>query len=118
MANGSHEDCGFETALNVIAGKWKADILWEVNTAPRRFGQLRRVLTGISEKVLARQLKVMEGDGLISRKVLPGRVVYVEYSATALGRSLNASVTTLSRWGKDYERSRPPAESAREAILA
>jgi DNA-binding HxlR family transcriptional regulator len=66
------DDCGFASALNVIGGKWKTDILWEINLSSRRFGELRRILSGISEKVLAQQLREMEADDLISRAVFPG----------------------------------------------
>lgn len=54
------DDCGFASALNAIGGKWKTLILWEVNIEPRRFGELRRLLPGISEKVLAQQLREMK----------------------------------------------------------
>ncbi|WP_117190556.1 winged helix-turn-helix transcriptional regulator [Rhizobium terrae] len=97
------DDCGFASALNVIGGKWKTDILWEINIAPRRFGELRRILAGVSEKVLAQQLREMEADDLIRREVFPGRVQRVEYSATEFGRSLNHAVTVMADWGKAYE---------------
>jgi DNA-binding HxlR family transcriptional regulator len=97
------DDCGFATALNVIGGKWKTDILWEINLAPRRFGELRRILSGISEKVLTQQLREMEADDLIRREVFPGKVQRVEYSATEFGRSLNHTVTVMADWGKAYE---------------
>jgi DNA-binding HxlR family transcriptional regulator len=97
------DDCGFASALNVIGGKWKTDILWEINVAPRRFGELRRILSGISEKVLAQQLREMEADDLIRREVFPGKVQKVEYSATDFGRSLNHAVGVMADWGKAYE---------------
>ena len=97
------DDCGFASALNVIGGKWKADILWEINLAPRRFGELRRILAGISEKVLAQQLREMEADDLVARDVYPGKVQRVEYRVTTFGHSLNEAVTVLSNWGKAYE---------------
>ncbi|HEV7317863.1 MAG TPA: helix-turn-helix domain-containing protein [Ensifer sp.] len=91
------DDCGFASALNVIGGKWKTDILWEINVAPRRFGELKRVLSGVSEKMLTQQLREMEADDL------PGKVLRVEYSATEFGRSLNQAVTVMAHWGKAYE---------------
>ncbi|KKX28100.1 helix-turn-helix domain-containing protein [Rhizobium sp. LC145] len=97
------DDCGFATALNVIGGKWKTDILWEINLAPRRFGELRRILSGVSEKVLAQQLREMEADDLIRREVFPGKVQRVEYSVTDFGRSLNEAVTVMADWGKAFE---------------
>ena len=97
------DDCGFATALNVIGGKWKTDILWEINLAPRRFGELRRILSGVSEKVLAQQLREMEADDLIRREVFPGKVQRVEYSVTDFGRSLNDAVTVMAEWGKAFD---------------
>ncbi|MHA7775202.1 winged helix-turn-helix transcriptional regulator [Roseibium sp. M-1] len=97
------DDCGFASALNVIGGKWKTDILWEINVAPRRFGELKRVLAGISEKMLAQQLREMEADDLVSRQVFPGKVQRVEYTATDYGRSLNQAVTVMAQWGKAHE---------------
>ena len=54
-----HDDCGFATTLNAIGGKWKTQILWEIAAAPRRFGELKRLLPGVSEKMLAQQLREM-----------------------------------------------------------
>ncbi|MGE6784264.1 winged helix-turn-helix transcriptional regulator [Ensifer adhaerens] len=97
------DDCGFASALNAIGGKWKTLILWEVNVEPRRFGELRRLLPGISEKVLTQQLREMEADCLVRREVFPGAVQRVEYSVTEAGKSLNAAVTILSTWGKEHQ---------------
>jgi Predicted transcriptional regulators len=98
------DECGFASALNAISGKWKMGILWEVTLRPRRFGELRRLLPGVSEKVLTQQLREMEADGLIRREAFPGAVQKVEYSVTDFGRSLNEAVDTLSRWGKEFEK--------------
>lgn len=98
------DDCGFGTALSAIGGKWKAAILWEIVEQPVRFGQLRRQVAGISEKVLTQQLREMEADGLIRRSDLGGLVRHVEYSATDVGKSLNEAVDIMSRWGKQHER--------------
>lgn len=98
------DECGFATALNAIGGKWKLEILWEVTLAPRRFGALRRLLPGVSEKVLAQQLREMEADGLVWRQVFPGAVQKVEYSVTDVGRTLNEAVGVMSAWGKAQER--------------
>jgi DNA-binding HxlR family transcriptional regulator len=98
-----HDDCGFATALNAIGGKWKTLILWEINIEPRRFGELRRLLPRISEKVLTQQLREMEADDLVRREAFPGAVQRVEYSVTEFGKTLNSAVTVLSKWGKQHE---------------
>lgn len=104
MKKPRNDDCGFATAIQVIGGRWKTDILWELNLAPRRFGELRRLLPGVSEKMLAQQLREMEADDIVNRQVLPGAVIGVEYSVTELGRSLNTAVVAMSEWGKTHER--------------
>ncbi len=98
-------DCGFATAIKVIGGKWKADILWELHVAPRRFGRLRKLVSGISEKMLTEQLRGMEADGIISRKVDSEAPPKVVYSLTDHGSALNKGVVALSHWGKLHERS-------------
>lgn len=98
------DSCGFATALNAIGGKWKTAILWEINEQPRRFGELRRRLVGISEKVLNAQLTEMVADGLILRTERYGSAVrHVEYVVTPWGKSLNDAVGVMSRWGKAQE---------------
>ena len=99
-------DCGFGTALGAIGGKWKADIVWQLSLAPRRFGRLRQLLPGISEKVLTQQLRVMETDGILSRTESPGRPVKVVYALTEHGRQLNDGVHALALWGRAH-RTRP-----------
>lgn len=95
------DSCGFGTALNAIGGKWKTAILWEINEQPRRFGELRRRLAGISEKVLNAQLTEMVADGLILRTEYHGSAIrHVEYVVTPWGRSLNEAVGVMARWGK------------------
>jgi DNA-binding HxlR family transcriptional regulator len=92
--------CGLEAALDVIGGKWKALILWPLRAAPRRFGELRREVPGISEKMLIQQLKEMEQHGVVIRhdfKEVPPRV---EYALTSFGHSLCDAVSPLCEWGQ------------------
>src|SRR5687768_7344102 len=67
MRNKEPDDCGFAAALRAIGGKWKTSLLWALHLRPHRFAELRRLSSGISEKVLTQQLRQMEADGLISR---------------------------------------------------
>ena len=103
------DDCGLASAPNVIGGKWKSHILWELHLGPRRFAELRRILEGVSEKVLAQQLREMEADGLIDRQAYDEVPPKVVYSVTDLGLSLNDAVTVMSEWGKMHERWRSAA---------
>jgi DNA-binding HxlR family transcriptional regulator len=91
--------CGLDVALAVVGGKWKPLVLFHLGGGPRRFGELRRLVTGISEKVLIQQLKELEADGMISRtdyRELPPRV---DYAMTAFGRTLATALMPLCAWG-------------------
>lgn len=94
--------CGIDAALDVVSGKWKGLILWELdNYGVRRFAELRRGLPGVSEKMLTQHLREMEQDGLVHREVYAEVPPRVEYSLTEHGRTLNAALGPLSRWGMD-----------------
>ena len=94
--------CGLEAALDVIGGKWKVLVLWHLSSGPRRFGELRRLVKGISEKMLIQSLREMEGDGIVRRndfREIPPRV---EYSLTPFGVSLKESLKPLCEWGSRH----------------
>jgi len=80
-------DCGLDTVLALIGGKWKMLILYQVCHAPRRFGELRRLLSGISEKMLIQDLRQMQESGLLVRKDYQQVPPKVEYSVTPLMNS-------------------------------
>jgi DNA-binding HxlR family transcriptional regulator len=102
--------CGLEAALAVVGGKWKAVILWELNGRTRRFGELRRLVPGISEKMLIQQLRELAADGLVVRVAQHAVPPHVEYSLTPLGESLNRALGPLADWGATYvERAAPPS---------
>ena len=94
--------CGLEAALDVIGGKWKVLILWPLHPQPRRFGELRRLVAGISEKMLIQQLREMEADGIVARKVFHEIPPKVEYSLTEFGVSLKEVLTPLCEWGSQH----------------
>ncbi|HZA78433.1 MAG TPA: helix-turn-helix domain-containing protein [Acidimicrobiales bacterium] len=92
--------CGIDAAMDVVAGKWKSLILWELhNHGTRRFGELKRGLPGVSEKMLIQHLREMEADGLIHREVYREVPPRVEYTLTEHGISLNAALGPLGAWG-------------------
>ena len=94
--------CGIDAAMDVVSGKWKGLILWELDAhRVRRFAELRRGLPGVSEKMLAQHLREMEEDGLVHREAYPEVPPRVEYSLTEHGRSLNAALGPLGAWGAD-----------------
>jgi DNA-binding HxlR family transcriptional regulator len=93
--------CGIDAGMDVVAGKWKSLILWELdNYGTRRFGELRRGLPGVSEKMLVQHLREMEEDGLIHREIFREVPPRVEYSLTPEGVSLNKALGALGAWGK------------------
>jgi DNA-binding HxlR family transcriptional regulator len=94
--------CGLGPALDVIGGKWKSLILWEVHSQPVRFGELKRRVPGISEKMLIQQLREMEADGIVHREVYHEVPPRVEYSVTEFGASLNEALAPLAEWGQKH----------------
>lgn len=94
--------CGLDAAVDVIGGKWKALILWALHDQRRRFGELKRHVSGISEKMLIQQLREMEADGIVHREVYREVPPKVEYSLTAFGASLNEALIPLGDWGEKH----------------
>jgi DNA-binding HxlR family transcriptional regulator len=92
--------CGLEAALEVVGGKWKVLILWALRSEPHRFGELRRLVPGISEKMLIQHLKEMEADGIVKRRDFREVPPRVEYALTAFGQSLHAALAPLCEWGE------------------
>lgn len=91
--------CGIDAALDVVGGKWKALILWALSTGTQRFGELKVLVPGVTEKMLIQQLRELERDGIVHREVYAQVPPKVEYSLTELGVSLNEALETLGAWG-------------------
>ena len=95
--------CPVEMAVNLVGGKWKLVILYQLVThGTRRFNELRRALPTITQRTLTRQLRELENDGLINRKVYAEIPPKVEYSLTDTGRSLHPVLLQLQDWGLSY----------------
>ena len=91
--------CGLDATLRVISGKWKPLILYFLLQGPNRYGELKRAVRGVSDKMLIQQLKELEADGILTRtdyKEVPPRV---DYSLTPLGHSLAEALAPLCNWG-------------------
>mgnify|MGYP003701366281 FL=1 len=95
--------CPVETTLSLMGDKWKVLIVRDLLTGTKRFGELKRSLMGISQKVLTQHLRAMEERGLVHRKVYAEVPPRVEYSLTELGRSLEPVNNALWRWGQAYK---------------
>jgi DNA-binding HxlR family transcriptional regulator len=93
------QDCPVRTALQVIGGKWKPIVLFYLFDGSRRFGELRRLLPDATQKMLTQQLRELERDGIVARKVYHQVRPRVEYSLTAYGKTLRAVMNELCKWG-------------------
>ncbi|MFI6286028.1 winged helix-turn-helix transcriptional regulator [Streptomyces sp. NPDC051018] len=94
--------CGLDAAISVMGGKWKGLILFSLGDGPLRFGELRRAVPGISERMLTLQLREMETSGLLHREVFHQVPPKVEYSLTEFGHSLNTALAPLGAWGEEH----------------
>lgn len=94
--------CGLDATLRIISGKWKPLILFFLRDGPKRYGELKRLTQGVSDKVLIQQLKDLEADHVLARndyKEVPPRV---DYTLTPLGRSLAEAIVPLCTWGTEH----------------
>lgn len=95
--------CPVETTLCLISDKWTVLIIRDLLNGTKRFGQLKKSLNGISQKVLTQHLRTMESNGLITRKVYAEVPPKVEYTLTETGISLKPILDIMYDWGKNYQ---------------
>lgn len=95
--------CPVETTLTLIGDKWKVLILRDLLPGTKRFGELKKSIGSVSQKVLTAQLRDMEENGLLSRKVYAEVPPRVEYTLTDLGYSLKPVLDAMSNWGEEYK---------------
>ena len=91
--------CAVEAALQFIDGKWKGVVLWHLLGGTLRFNELRRLLSSVTPRMLTNQLRELEADGFVERRVYAEVPPKVEYSLTAHGRTLGPALTALKAWG-------------------
>jgi DNA-binding HxlR family transcriptional regulator len=115
-------ECGLDVAFAILGGKWKPLVLYYLASGPRRFGELRRLVAGVSEKVLIQQLRELTMDGIVGRTdhhEVPPRV---DYAITDYGRSLADALLPLCAWGNSnrtrVERRRRRQADADEGLAA
>jgi len=107
--------CGLNATLRIISGKWKPLILFFLRDGPKRYGELKRLTQGVSDKVLIQQLKDLEADCVLARtdyKEVPPRV---DYALTPLGRSLAEAIVPLCTWGTENAREMASIFAKRDA---
>ncbi len=100
--NGKTYHCTVEATLDVIGGKWKPLILWHLGDSVLRFSELQRGLPGVNAKMLTKQLRELEEDGVIQRTVYPEVPPRVEYTITKFGKTLIPILQALCAWGAQY----------------
>ena len=98
--NGQVYHCALDVTMELVGGKWKTIVLWYLRKEKKRFSELRRLIPGITEKMLSMQLRQLEKDGFISRTVHPEVPPRVEYALTPLGRTLLPLLEEIAKWGR------------------
>lgn len=109
--------CAMDITMHFIGGKWKTVVLWYLRNKTLRFGELKKQIPDITEKMLSIQLKALEEDGLVKREVYGKVPLRVEYSLTDFGKSLLPVVEEIAKWGRNLgdtegERMEVPAKQA------
>ena len=101
--------CAITTTLGLIGGKWKIFILWQLRNRVRRFSELQRLIPMANKKMLTQQLRELEADNLINRKVYAEVPPRVEYTLTEMGKTLQPIIDEIGVWGTAYmeKKSRP-----------
>ena len=94
---------GLDASIDVVGGKWKVLILWALGGGPKRFGELKRAVDGVSEKVLAQHLRELERDEVVHREVHDAVPPKVEYSLTPDGTTLIEALRPLGAWGCEHK---------------
>ena len=95
--------CPVATTLMLIGNKWKIFIIQQLMERPFRFGELRRAIPGISEKVLTDNLRAMEKDGLVTRTVFAEVPPHTEYALSELGNTMRPIILSMASWGTGYQ---------------
>ncbi|MBC8043326.1 MAG: helix-turn-helix transcriptional regulator [Rhizobacter sp.] len=95
--------CPVEITMHVLGGKWKPVILFHLKEKVRRFGELKRIIPGVTQKMLTQQLRELERDGVVSRKVYAEVPPKVEYALTKFGETLGPILKLMCKWGIEHE---------------
>jgi DNA-binding HxlR family transcriptional regulator len=101
--NGTFFYCPVDLTLSVIGGRWKCLVFWNLRESPKRYGELKKILVGINDKMLTQVLRELEKSGVVSRKVYEVIPPKVEYALTPEGEKLLPVLQRMSEWGGKFE---------------
>lgn len=101
VLNGQEYHCAMDVTMHFIGGKWKTVVLWYLRKEKKRFSELRKLIPNITEKMLSLQLKDLEADGLVKRKVYPEVPPRVEYELTDFGKTIVPMLDEIAKWGRN-----------------
>ena len=96
------DECPIKATVDVIGGRWKPLILFYLLDKPKRFSELRRQIPGVTAQMLTLQLRQLESDGIVARKIYAQVPVRVEYALTGYGRTLSTLLRNMRRWGEQH----------------
>lgn len=102
--NGTFYYCPVDLTLSVIGGRWKGLVFWNLRDGAKRYGEMKKILVGINDKMLSQVLKELESSGVVSRKVFEVVPPKVEYSLTKEGKKLLPVMKQMSEWGGKFEK--------------
>jgi len=106
VIDGIQYHCALDVTMHFIGGKWKTVVLWYLKNRTLRFGELKKLIPDITEKMLSIQLKALEDDGLVKRDVFAEVPLRVEYSLTPFGKSLIPVIDAVAKWGRNFGETR------------
>jgi DNA-binding HxlR family transcriptional regulator len=93
--------CSLDVTMDFIGGKWKTVVLWYLKKDKKRFGELKKLIPDITEKMLSLQLKALEEDGIVKRTIYPEVPPRVEYELTDFGKTLIPMLEEIAKWGRE-----------------
>jgi DNA-binding HxlR family transcriptional regulator len=101
LLRGNKFHCAMDVTMHFIGGKWKTVVLWYLRKDKKRFGEIKKLIPDITEKMLSLQLKTLEEDGIVKRTIYPEVPPRVEYELTDFGRTLIPMLEEIALWGRN-----------------
>ena len=117
LLRGKTYHCAMDVTMSFIGGKWKTVVLWYLRNKTLRFGELKKQIPDITEKMLSLQLKSLEEDGLVKREVFAEVPLRVEYSLTEFGKTLAPVLEAIAKWGRDLGQQEGKVVGANDAAI-